>query len=96
MKFDEVFAEQTLVPDLDQYRRDFKQRIATSEHTNNTITFPDGRIIHVSYATTPEGGWVATHEDITQRKTVEQKIELLAHFDDLTNLANRRSLQGSS
>lgn len=89
MKFHEVFAGQDLVPDLDVYLADFKQRIAMPEHSNNTITFPDGRVIYISYALNPGGGWVATHEDITQRKTFERKIELLAHFDGLTRLANR-------
>jgi diguanylate cyclase (GGDEF)-like protein/PAS domain S-box-containing protein len=89
MKFHEVFAEQNLVPDLDEYLRDFKQRIAALEYTNNNVTFPDGRVIYVSYALSPDGGWVATHEDITQRKASERKIQLLAHFDGLTHLANR-------
>ncbi len=89
MKFHEVFAEQSLVPDLDQYLKDFKQQIAGLGYTNNNVTFPDGRVIYISYALSPGGGWVATHEDITQRKAFERKIELLAHFDGLTRLANR-------
>ena len=89
MQFQDVFAEQQLVPDLDQYLRDFKQRIAALEYTNNTVTFPDGRTIYISYAINSGGGWVATHEDITQRKAFERRIERLALFDGLTNLANR-------
>lgn len=89
MKFHEVFADQSLVPNLDEYLLDFKQRIAAQNCSNNTITFPDGRVIYISYALTPDGGWVATHEDITQRKIFERKIELLAHYDGLTRLANR-------
>lgn len=89
MNFREIFAGQGLVPDLDEYLRDFKQRIASLENSSNTVTFPDGRVIYVSYALNPGGGWVATHEDITQRKAFERKVELLAHFDGLTDLANR-------
>lgn len=89
MTFGEVFAGQDLVPDLDAYLRDFKQRLASQESSSNTVTFPNGRVVYISYARTPGGGWVATHEDITQRKAVERKIELLAHFDGLTQLANR-------
>jgi diguanylate cyclase (GGDEF)-like protein len=37
----------------------------------------------------PNGGWVSTHEDITERKNSEIRIEQLAHFDGLTGLANR-------
>ena len=37
----------------------------------------------------PDGGWVATHEDITEQRRSEVKIEYMAHHDALTDLANR-------
>jgi diguanylate cyclase (GGDEF)-like protein len=37
----------------------------------------------------PGGGWVATHEDITEQRRSEVKIEYMAHHDALTDLANR-------
>jgi diguanylate cyclase (GGDEF)-like protein len=37
----------------------------------------------------PDGGWVATHEDITEQRQSEVKIEYMAHHDALTDLANR-------
>jgi diguanylate cyclase (GGDEF)-like protein len=36
-----------------------------------------------------DGGWVATHEDITARLLAEEKIKHLAHYDALTDLPNR-------
>lgn len=89
MKFQDVFADQTLVPDIFDYLHSFKKRISALGYSNNTVTFPDGRVIYISYALNSNGGWVATHEDITQRKLFENRIEQLAHFDSLTNLANR-------
>lgn len=89
MKFEDVFVNQSLVPDVGEYLSNFKKRISALGYTNNTVTFPDGRVIYISYAINPGGGWVATHEDVTQRKMFEKKIEQLAHFDSLTDLANR-------
>ena len=37
----------------------------------------------------PDGGSVAIHQDITAQKRAEEKISHLAHYDALTNLANR-------
>ncbi|NOJ48893.1 bifunctional diguanylate cyclase/phosphodiesterase [Bradyrhizobium archetypum] len=89
MDFREVFSKQEAVRDLDAYLADLKGRLAKSEHTSNTVQFPDGRAIYISYGRRESGGWVATHEDITARKASEDRIERLAHYDSLTGLANR-------
>jgi diguanylate cyclase (GGDEF)-like protein/PAS domain S-box-containing protein len=39
------------------------------------IELADGRIIHVINQPTESGGWVATHEDITERKRAEKDLE---------------------
>jgi diguanylate cyclase (GGDEF)-like protein len=41
------------------------------------------------------GGSIATHEDITERRKAEARIEHLAHYDALTNLPNRVSFRAS-
>ena len=89
MDFRQVFAKQDAVRDLDGYLADLKERLATSEQVSNTVQFPDGRAIYISYGRRESGGWVATHEDITERKASEDRIERLAHYDSLTGLANR-------
>ncbi len=49
----------------------------------------DGRIIQVSFQPLEGGGWVALHEDATEERRQDARIERLAHFDSVTNIANR-------
>ena len=43
----------------------------------------------VSHQPMPDGGWVATYEDITERRRAEAQIAHMAHHDALTDLPNR-------
>src|SRR5205814_4236208 len=47
----------------------------------------------VSQRVMPGGGWVDTHEDITERIKAEQQIAHMALFDTLTDLPNRFQFQ---
>jgi len=49
----------------------------------------DGRSIATVHVPMPGGGWVCTHEDITERRQAQAKIEHLARHDGLTDLPNR-------
>jgi diguanylate cyclase (GGDEF)-like protein len=51
--------------------------------------FSDGRFILVTRQPMADGGWLATHEDITERRRAEAEIIHLARHDALTGLANR-------
>jgi diguanylate cyclase (GGDEF)-like protein len=57
--------------------------------TERTIELRDGRTFQIRHRPMPDCGWVATHEDITEQRRSEIRIEHMAHHDALTDLANR-------
>jgi diguanylate cyclase (GGDEF)-like protein/PAS domain S-box-containing protein len=73
--------------DVDAYVADVIRDVGRS--TVHVMHTADGRAIQISSRPVADGGWVATHEDITERRNAEEKIAHLAHYDALTDLPNR-------
>jgi diguanylate cyclase (GGDEF)-like protein len=62
----------------------------TAPDWNSRITdTTDGRSMSIINLPIAEGGWVVTHEDITDVVRAERQLEHLALHDPLTNLPNR-------
>ncbi len=49
----------------------------------------DGRVVAIVRHVMADGGWLTTHEDISERARSEERIAYLAQHDLLTGLANR-------
>jgi diguanylate cyclase (GGDEF)-like protein/PAS domain S-box-containing protein len=75
--------------DPEQYCRDILKDVTEGAMWSRTIELSGGRTIHVVNRPMPGGGWVATHEDITERRQAQERIEYLAHHDPMTGLPNR-------
>ena len=54
-----------------------------------------GKVVAVTHRALSDGGSIATHEDITERRAAEAKIAFLAHHDPLTSLPNRVSFRNA-
>jgi diguanylate cyclase (GGDEF)-like protein/PAS domain S-box-containing protein len=68
----------------------WRNNVAVSnEPTDSIVELKNGRTFKIRHRPMPDGGWVATHEDITEQRRSEVKIEYMAHHDALTDLANR-------
>jgi diguanylate cyclase (GGDEF)-like protein/PAS domain S-box-containing protein len=69
------------------YLKDRTGEINTTSYSTQEMN--DGRSIAIAHVPMRGGGWVCTHEDITERRQAQAKIERLARYDALTDLPNR-------
>jgi diguanylate cyclase (GGDEF)-like protein len=79
----------TFTEDPDEYITRLKESIFAGETFNHTVHLTDGRAFAVANKPIVEGGWLATHEDITERQRSEGRIAHMARHDALTDLPNR-------
>jgi diguanylate cyclase (GGDEF)-like protein/PAS domain S-box-containing protein len=76
----------------DEYVR-WRTNIGISNEARDSIVeLKNGKTFKIRHRPMPDLGWVATHEDITEQRQAEVKIEHMAHHDALTDLANRALL----
>ncbi len=59
--------------DPTDYRHELTSAMAAGHTTSTEVTSKDGRAISVINRPMPDGGWVATHEDITERRNAERE-----------------------
>jgi diguanylate cyclase (GGDEF)-like protein/PAS domain S-box-containing protein len=73
--------------------QEFFARVRGEMHAGRAITrimeAVDGRSLRVVDQPMPDGGWIATFEDITEWRKAESQIVYMARHDPLTALPNR-------
>lgn len=82
----------TFPGNADQYANEIRTLIDSQHKASHLIELEDGRSISLAIEPMANGGWVATHEDITERINAESKIAHMARHDALTDLPNRMLL----
>ncbi len=73
---------------------DWRDSLRVNDRPKDTVVeLVNGRTIAVHHQPMPDSGWVATHEDITERRRAEAKVFHMARHDALTGLPNRISFR---
>ncbi len=67
--------------------------VSQGQSTRLDTALANGRHVRICRETLPEGGWVATIEDTTDKHRDEERIIYMARHDSLTGLPNRRLFQ---
>jgi diguanylate cyclase (GGDEF)-like protein len=82
-------ANGTFPGNTEAYRSELKAALAHGKPYEKILELGDGRTIALVHQPMAGGGWVATDEDVTERRGAEKQIAYMAHHDLLTDLPNR-------
>src|SRR3984957_14354428 len=75
--------------DPDRYVAELRAQLDRGRPFGAVTQLADERVISVQNQPMADGGWVAVHEDITERQRAEAKVAHMARHDALTDLPNR-------
>jgi diguanylate cyclase (GGDEF)-like protein len=65
------------------------ETVSANRSVDTVVVLKNGRTVAVHHQPMPDGGWVGTHEDITERRQAQATVTFLARHDPLTRLPNR-------
>jgi len=80
---DHRIATGTFSGDPDHYVIDLRAQLARGQTVRAVVEVADGRVIAIVNSPMQGGGWVATHEDITERRRAEKERDRNQAFLDL-------------
>ena len=83
----------TFSGDSEDYIARLMESIADGNVFTDAVKLDDGRVISVVSKPIEGGGWLATHDDITERQRADEQIAHMARHDALTDLPNRVMLR---
>ena len=78
---------------VDEAHAEQLSRIDSCDSNVHMLASPSNRQIASRFTPFASGGWVATYEDVTERREAETRIAHMAHHDALTGLPNRVMFQ---
>ncbi|MDB5523179.1 MAG: putative diguanylate cyclase (GGDEF)/phosphodiesterase with sensor, signal transduction [Rhizobium sp.] len=73
----------------DQVLSDVDTSGGAYQTSQRVVELDDRRVMTMTVMRLPDGGYVVTHEDITEKQAASEKIAHMAMHDSLTGLANR-------
>src|SRR6266436_9176748 len=74
---DERKRANTFAGDPEQYIAEALRRMRSGQSVQDVREMPDGRFISIASRPMAGGGWVATHQDITERRKLDQQRDRL-------------------
>jgi len=77
------------VGDPEKYVQERLAAVEEPEASFKIQELSDKRVIAITHRPMSNGGWLATHQDITELRRIEARIVHMAHHDALTDLPNR-------
>lgn len=82
--------ENFFTDDIETFIGDLRAKLDDGNPVKKFVNLSDRRIISIVDTPTVDGGWVTTHEDVTELRRAEELVAYSAHHDTLTDLANRK------